>query len=449
MKERRIELFITGMTPEGFGVAREENGKVVFVPDAAIGDRLDVSVIKELKNSSIAKLNGIISPSPDRIDPDCAVCRKCGGCVFRHISYESELALKRGFVAEAFRRIGGEDIAVGDVISGGEYGYRNKVQYPLAPDENGNCAFGYYARRSHRIVPHEKCFLQDGIFDKIAAECCSEADRLGVKAYDEGTGSGVLRHLVMRRSRKGELSVCLVVNGKPDEKTVTLAKLIYDRFDCVTGVHLNRNDRRDNVIFGDRTLLIAGDGALSDTLCGKKFSLSPRAFYQVNAVMAEKLYEYAASLIGKKSGVLLDLYCGAGTVGICAAKESDRLFGVEIIPEAVENAFENARANGRTSENTFFVAGDAAVGVEECTKRFGRPDVITVDPPRKGLEKAVIETVVSAAPEKVIYISCDPATLARDCAIFAEKGYKTSFAQPFDLFPRTGHVETVVLMTKK
>lgn len=448
MKNDVITLDITDLTPEGFGVGRHEN-KVVFAADTAVGDRCEVLVMKELKSHSFARLVRIITPSADRTEPDCDVCRKCGGCSFRHISYEAELKLKRNIIAQAFSRIGGLDITVNETVSDCPDGYRNKVQYPFAPDGK-SIVFGYYAKRSHRIVTHSECKLQDIVFTEIASHCAKTAEKLGISAYDEEKGRGVLRHAVMRKNRAGEILLCLVV-GEKDKRLNALADSVTDAFDNVIGVHSNINKRRDNVIFGDETYKISGEDTLKDTLCGKTFELSPRAFYQVNAVMAEKLYNHAKSLIPKKDGgnIILDLYCGAGTIGLCVANKKDMLCGVEIIEPAVENARRNAILNGRTEENTLFVCGDASVGVSECKNKFGTPDTIIVDPPRKGLERQVIETVVNASPERVVYISCDPATLARDCKIFAEYGYVTAEATPFDLFPRTGHVETVCLLSRK
>jgi 23S rRNA (uracil1939-C5)-methyltransferase len=352
-------------------------------------------------------------------------------------------------VKQAFSRIGGLDLETKETAFGESEFYRNKVQYPFSVGKNGECIFGYYARHSHRIIGHSGCMLQDGIFEEIASFCAENANELRIKPYDESTGMGVLRHIVMRKNRIGEVLVCIVAKEK-DKKLPELGKRISERFKNVVGVHLNLNRRRDNVIFGDKTEKIVGRDVLTDTLCGKTFEISPRSFYQVNAPMAERLYERARDFVPERSrpSVILDLYCGAGTIGICVAKETDKLCGVEIIDSAVENAKKNAQLNGRTDENTLFVCGDASVGVEECKKRFGKPDVIIVDPPRKGLDRAVIDTVVNASPERVIYISCDPATLARDCKIFAELGYTTNQAEPFDLFPRTGHVETVVLLER-
>ncbi len=449
MKNDIITLEITDVTPEGFGVGRLD-GKVFFVADTAIGDKISALVLKELKNRSFAKVVEVITPSPDRIAADCAVSQKCGGCVFRHISYEAELRLKRNIVKQSFSRIGNIDITVNETVFGSPERYRNKVQYPFAPDENGKCAFGYYARRSHRIVSHGECLLQDKIFTELADFCAKTADSLYINAYDELTGRGVLRHIVMRKNRKGEILVCIVA-AKEDKKLQILAELMSERFKSVIGVHLNINKKRDNVIFGEVTKKLLGADALTDELCGKTFDVSPRAFYQVNAEMAEKLYNHAVKLASPKENgsIILDLYCGAGTIGLCVANKNDKLCGVEIIEAAIENAKQNSVRNGRNDENTLFVCGDANIGVQKCREKFGNPGIIIVDPPRKGLDRAVIETVVNASPEKIVYISCDPATLARDCAIFAENGYKTKEATPFDLFPRTGHVETVVCLSRE
>ena len=448
MKNDVIEIEITDITPEGFGVGRHD-GKVVFVADTAVGDKAGAIVMKELKNRSFAKVFEILSPSPDRIDSDCAVSRKCGGCAFRHISYEAEKALKRKFVGDAMKRIGNLDIEIKETVSANPENYRNKVQYPFSMGKNGECIYGYYARRSHRIIEYNGCKLQEPIFEQIASFTAETANKLFIPPYDETNGKGVLRHIVMRKNRKGEVLVCLVV-ARNNRKIPVLADAIAEKFGNIVGIHQNINKRRDNVIFGDETEKLVGAEVLRDTLCGKTFEISPRSFYQVNADMAEKLYTRAKELLNEreKPSIILDLYCGAGTIGLCVADEGDMLCGVEIIDSAVENANVNAKLNGRNEKNTLFVCGDASLGVNECKKKFGTPDTIIVDPPRKGLEKEVIETVVNASPKQVLYISCDPATLARDCKIFAEYGYKTDKAEPFDLFPRTGHVETVVLLER-
>lgn len=449
MKNDVVQLNITDITPEGFGVGRID-GKVVFVADTAVGDVIDAIILKELKNHSFAKVKEIITPSPDRILSDCAVSQKCGGCVFRHISYDAELKLKRNIVKQAFSRIANMDIEVGETVFSTPELYRNKVQYPFARSSDGKCIFGYYARRSHRIIENDFCPLQDEIFGEIARFCAHPADIEHIPAFDELQGKGVLRHIVMRKNRKGEILVTLVV-FKEYKNLEKLCNKISERFENVVGVHININKKRDNVIFGDETKKIVGANALKDILCGKTFEISPRSFYQVNAEMAEKLYNRAKELAfdDEKAKIVLDLYCGIGSVGLSLVRENDKLCGVEIIEDAVENARKNAKLNGRSTENTLFVCGDAEIGVNECRNKFGNPEIIIVDPPRKGLELSVIKTVVDANPEKIVYISCDPATLARDCALFAESGYVTNNATPFDLFPRTGHVESVVCLTRK
>ena len=449
MKNDIVRINITDVTPEGFGVGRID-GKVIFVGDTAVGDEIDARILKETKSHSFGKIENIIARSEDRIPSACPVSSKCGGCAFQHISYEAELKLKRNFVKQAFNRIGGIEIKVNETVCHSPEKYRNKVQYPFGSGGGGKCLFGYYARNSHRIVGHEKCALQADPFTEIASFCAETAENLFIKAYDEETAKGVLRHIVMRKNRKGEFSVCLVV-AERNKKLEILAEKLKAAFDQIIGIHININKRRDNVIFGNETYRLLGEETLRDTLCGRIFEISPRAFYQVNAEMAEKLYNHAKALAHseKENNIILDLYCGAGTIGICLADEKDRLCGVEIIPDAVENAKKNAVVNGRTEENTLFVCGDASLGVDECKKRFGTPDVIIVDPPRKGLDRSVIETVVNSGCNRVVYISCDPATLARDCGIFAELGFTTNEATPFDLFPRTGHVETVVALNKK
>lgn len=449
MKNDIVRLEITDITPEGFGVGRF-CGKVVFVPNTAVGDIIDARILKEAKSHSFGKIENLVAPSRDRIEALCPVSEKCGGCCFSHISYEAELKLKQNFVKQAFARIGGIEVKVNETVYGLPAEYRNKVQYPFGRAEGQKCIFGYYARNSHRIVRHEGCALQSGIFTEIASFCAETAEKLFIKAYDEESAKGILRHIVMRKSRKGELSVCLVV-AEHNKKLNILAEEIKNRFPQITGIHINLNKRRDNVIFGEETFCVLGEETLKDDLCGRVFEISPRAFYQVNAEMAEKLYNQAHILAHtqKESNIILDLYCGAGTIGLSAANEADKLCGVEIIPDAVENARKNAILNGRTEENTLFVCGDASLGVAECKKRFGTPDVIIVDPPRKGLDREVIEAVASSGCNKVVYISCDPATLARDCGIFATHGYFTNEATPFDLFPRTGHVETIVCLNKQ
>ncbi len=449
MKNETVTLNITDLTPEGSGVGRHD-GKVFFVPLTAPQDECEVLILKENSSVTYGKLTKLLTPSPLRQKNDCSCFEKCGGCTLRHISYEAELELKQNFVKNAMTRIGGFDCRVLPTVFGDERRYRNKIQYPIGRDRDGNPVFGYYARRSHRIVPHGECLLQESIFCRIAECFCALCKEHGIKAYDEETSKGTVRHLVMRKNQKDEILLCIVAKNISAPKWRSLAAELMDRFDCITGIHLNKNDKATNVIFGEETVCLMGKKMLEDTLMGRDFFLSPRAFYQVNPKMTEKLYTIAKEKAElKKTDVVLDLYCGVGTVGLCVAGNENKLCGVEIIPEAVDDARRNAKKNGRSDKDTLFVCGDAAIGVRECAKKFGPPDVVLVDPPRKGLSPEVVKTILDAYPKKIVYISCNPATLARDCKLMAEAGYVLGDVTPVDMFPRTGHVESVVCLTRR
>ncbi len=447
-KNDLITLSITDINPDGNGVGRAENGEVVFVPLTAPGDLAKVKIIKCAKNYFVGRLEELISPSPLRVEPDCPAYHRCGGCVYRHLSEEAELQVKKQTVENAFKRIGHLEVTVADTVSFGFSNYRNKVVYPLGRNNNGDLTFGYYARHTHAIVEHETCPLQEDLFSEIAMFHVKQSERHHIPVWNEQTGKGVLRHIAMRKNRKDEYFVCFAA-AKTFPKAKLLAEELMEAFPQVIGVALNINPKGDNVIFGSETLHLAGETTLQDTLCGKEFSISPTAFYQVNPECTEALYQKAAELANlPENGVLLDLYCGAGTIGLSMAGESNKLCGVEIIPEAVENAKINAKANKRGESNTLFLCGDASLGVEACKKAFGAPDVILVDPPRKGLSDEVIKTLLEVAPKKIIYISCNPATLAANCEKLSYT-YGIGEVTPFNMFPRTGHVESIVCLTKK
>ncbi|MCH5182809.1 MAG: 23S rRNA (uracil(1939)-C(5))-methyltransferase RlmD [Oscillospiraceae bacterium] len=451
-KNKLFSVEITGINPDGNGVGRLEDGMVVFVPLTAPGDRVQVRIIKETKTYAIGRPEELLRPSQVRKDPGCPVYQRCGGCVFRHLRREAEHDIQRELVVNAFQRIGHLDVPVEPTVSVNEERYRNKVVYPLCEPEPGRAAFGYYARHSHAVVEHTDCPLQDGIFARIAMFHVKQIVEQHVPVWNEKRGTGVLRHLMMRKNRAGEVSVCMVA-AKPFPQAEFMAQALLRAFPEVIGVSLNLNPEAGNTILGRETRCLVGEPTLRDHLCGKRFSLSPTAFYQVNAACAEELYRKAAELAAvPENGVLLDLYCGAGTVGLTMVNDEQKLFGVEVVPEAVENARKNASDNGRTAENTQFVCGDASLGVQRCTEVFGKPDVIVVDPPRKGLSPEVISTLLTAAPERIVYISCNPATLAANCASLCDPQndvcYHVVTAIPFDMFPSTGHVETVALLER-
>lgn len=447
-----IRLTITGMTAEGSGVGRHE-GFAVFVEGAAPGDVIDAHVLKVKKTYGFAKIKKIITPSPDRIESDCPVFARCGGCVYRHISYEAEKRIKQQRVQDAFERIAGESFRINDIIGADETCfYRNKAQYPITRVD-GKTLIGFYSQRSHRVVDISSCRIQPEKFSEITEAVRAWADRYDIGAYDEKTGKGLLRHLYLRASEGcREIMACLVTNGSFLPKAGELWEALSPT--GVTGLVMNVNREDTNVILGDKCVTLYGKGYITDTLLGTSFDISPLAFYQVNRVQAEKLYlkaaEYAAVAPDTR---LLDLYCGVGTIGLTMAGQVKKLTGVEIVPEAIADAKKNAEKNGIT--NAEFICGDAARAAAELGRRGELPDVIITDPPRKGCDPSLIETISAMAPERVVYVSCDPGTLARDCAAFREKGYvipqKDGLAAvtPVDMFPGTKHVETVCLLSRQ
>ncbi|MFR8002269.1 MAG: 23S rRNA (uracil(1939)-C(5))-methyltransferase RlmD [Hydrogeniiclostridium sp.] len=463
-KNDSIELFITGYTAEGSGVGRffpeentgenslpdKEGGIAVFVPGAAKGDRLRVRIVKTAKTYAFGRLEEILIPSQDRVEPGCLVSTQCGGCVFRHISYEAELKAKEERVREAAVRIGGIDGALVGPILGAPSPerYRNKAQFPIGEDRDGNLILGFYAHHSHRIVPCEDCLLQPEVFCR-AMECLKTwRKRSGASVYDENTGKGLLRHLYLRRGEKtGEVMVCLVCNGERIPCEEEWVDLLRRELPGLASVLININREKTNVVLGRRCRTLWGKGTITDVLCGLSFELSPLSFYQVNPLQTERLYGEAAryaALTGEET--LLDLYCGTGTIGLSMAAGAGCVIGAEIVAPAVENARENARRNG--IENAEFLCGDAAEAAKTLEKRGIRPHVIVLDPPRKGCSPELIETVSRMGPRRVVYVSCDPATLARDIKLFDGFSYKVQAVTPVDMFPRTGHVESVALLVK-
>ena len=443
------EAEVTGYTAEGAGVVRVD-GVPVFVPGTAQGDRLRVRIVKSLKSYAFGRIEEILSPSSDRIPEDCPVARQCGGCVFRHISYEAELRAKEQRVRDALSRIGGfSELPVLPILGAAQPDrYRNKAQFPIGSDGRGGLVFGFYAPHSHRIVACEDCLLQPAEFTRAMEAVRRWQAETGETVYDEGTGRGVLRHLYLRKGfASGQVMVCIVANAKALRGEERLCDLLRESAPGLSGVLLNVNREDTNVVLGRKNRVLWGSETLTDTLCGLRFSLSPHSFYQVNRDQAERLYAVAAddaALTGEET--LLDLYCGAGTIGLSMAAKAKRLIGVEIVEDAVKNARANAAANG--VKNAEFFCGDAAEAAAMLRGRGEAPDVVVLDPPRKGCGEELVSIVAQMAPSRVVYVSCDPATLARDLTWFAARGYAPQKAQPVDLFPRTHHVETVVLLSK-
>ncbi len=448
-KNQLVELTITGMTAEGNGVGRTEDGAVIFVSKTAVGDHIRCRITKVEKNFAYGIVEELLVSSPDRCgDTGCDVYGKCGGCVYRHVTYDAELRYKAKRVEDAFTRIAGLSPTFHPILASPAVdGYRNKAQYPVTGDSSAP-VIGFFAPRSHRVIEQRRCALQPTVFGDILDAVADWMAQSGAMPYDETTKTGLVRHIYLRQATKtDQLMVCLVcTSGKLPNVPLLIDRL--RAFDNVTSICVNINRRDTNVILGDDTFPLWGEIAITDELCGLKFQLSPRSFYQVNRDQAERLYGAAADAADlKEDDILLDLYCGTGTIGLSMAHRVKTLIGVEIVAPAVEDAKRNAARNG--IENARFLCADAAKAASQLEKEGIRPTVVIVDPPRKGCDKALIETIARMSPDRVVYVSCDPATLARDCAVFAECGYTVTDVTPVDMFPRTSHVETVVLLSRE
>ena len=446
-KNDKIELIIESVTSEGSGLGRY-NGIAVFVRGTVPGDRIIAHIIKVSKNYAVGIIDEIIEPSSQRIEPDCLVAQKCGGCSFRNMTYEEELRFKLSRVQDAINRIGHIDFSVERIIGADNTDfYRNKAQYPVFI-ENGELTAGFYAYKSHRIIPCKDCRLQPPEFEKGIAAFEKWVKKNNVTSFDEKTGKGLLRHIYFRKAfGTGEIMACAVINGNDIPDTDHLVAELRQAFDDLKSVVININKKNTNVILGNQTKTVWGSDRICDILLGKKFVISPQSFYQVNHDQCEKLYsvvgEYA-DLNGSET--VVDLYCGAGTIGLTLADKCKELVGIEIEPSAIENAKENAKING--IENASFICSDAFDGAKEIKKRGLKPDLVIVDPPRKGCQKELFDVIENMGANRMIYVSCDSATLARDLAILKEKDYHPQNITAVDMFPRTPHVETVVSLNK-
>ena len=442
-KNQEHTVTIEGYGEGGMGVARID-GRVVFVHGALRGEKCRVLILKTLKSVAFAKVLEVIEPSSERITPDCPYFPRCGGCTYRHIRYEEELRLKKQRVQDNLSRIGGSDVTVEEILGARDtLRYRNKAQYPVSKDG----AVGFYRARTHEVIECEHCLLVKPEADAAAEALREYMQSCRVAGYDEKTGRGLVRHLYIRSNAAGESLVCVLVNGDKLPKEDRLVTLLRDACPKCTGIVLGTNTKKGNVILGDRYRTLWGSDRLEDTLCGKTFRLSVPSFYQVNRVQAERLYAKAiefAGLTGQET--VLDLYCGAGTITLALSDHAKKVLGAEIVPEAIDDARENAARNG--VKNTEFFCGDASDVAKKLARENLRPDVITVDPPRKGLAADVVESIAEMQPGRVVYVSCDSATMARDVKRLADLGYTAQRACAVDMFPRADHVETVCLLSK-
>lgn len=443
-KNQEHTVTIEGYGEGGMGVARID-GRVVFVHGALRGEKCRVLILKTLKSVAFAKVLEVIEPSSERITPDCPYFPRCGGCTYRHIRYEEELRLKRQRVQDNLSRIGGSDVTVEEILGARDtLRYRNKAQYPVSKDG----AVGFYRARTHEVIECEHCLLVKPEADAAAEALREYMQSCRVAGYDEKTGRGLVRHLYIRSNAAGESLVCVLVNGDKLPKEDRLVTLLRDACPKCTGIVLGTNTKKGNVILGDRYRTLWGSDRLEDTLCGKTFRLSVPSFYQVNRVQAERLYAKAiefAGLTGQET--VLDLYCGAGTITLALSDHAKKVLGAEIVPEAIDDARENAARNG--VKNVEFFCGDASDVAKKLARENLRPDVITVDPPRKGLAADVVESIAEMQPGRVVYVSCDSATMARDVKRLADLGYTAQRACAVDMFPRADHIETVVLLSQQ
>ena len=443
-KNKIYETIITDYTAEGQGVARIE-GCAVFIPNAIVGEKCLVRIEKVGKTWAAGKMTEILERSPHRVNRECPVAKLCGGCDFWHMDYEEECRLKADRVRQALNRIGGENLEDIPLLAAPTcYGYRNKAQYPVASQKNKVYA-GFFKAGTHQVIANERCLILPEETDRIKAVVENYVNHYKVSAYDETTHAGLLRHIYVRKGTVSrQILVCLVVNGRKLPKPEALIGKLKE-IPGFTTLVLSVNTRQGNAVLGDEFITLYGPGYIEDTLCGLTFRLSPRSFYQVNHHQAQRLYEAAITQAQiTKEDLVLDLYCGVGTITLCMAKAAGKVIGVEVIDQAVQDAKDNAKRNG--IENAEFLCADAGKAALQLEEQGIRPDVVVVDPPRKGLNSDAIEALAKMSPRRIVYVSCDPATLARDVALLKERGYRLKNAMAADLFPRCAHVESIVCL---
>ena len=451
-KNQILTLRIERLSSDGSGVAHSADGEAVFVPGTAPGDEARVRIVKDCGRYAFGILDELLTPSPDRIPVDCPVAGPCGGCSLRHLDYAAELRAKQESVLDAFRRIGGLEVPVLDILPSPEVDrYRNKVQFPVGVDKNCAPCIGFYAGRTHRIVPCPDCKLQPGVLNEIGNVLCAFFAQQGIRPYDEQSGKGLVRHIFLRRGAHSEqIMVCLVCTRAKLPHAEQLCTVLRGQFPAISTILLNVNAKNTNVILGSENHILYGPGYIEDTLCGVPVRLGPLSFYQVNTLAAEQLYGVAAQYAQlTPDDTLLDLYCGMGTIGLSMAEQCRELIGVEIVPEAIESAKANAARMGEAvaAKSRFFCA-DAGQAATQLAAEGLHPDIVMLDPPRKGCDEATLSAVVRMAPRRVVYVSCNPATAARDAAWLEQNGYHAEKVQPMDLFPRTKHCECVIALSK-
>ncbi len=453
-KNETAELTISTLASDGEGIGRID-GFPVFVKDSVPGDRCSVRITKVKKNMAYGKILQILTPSPHRVVPECPIAVRCGGCSLQSMDYEEELRFKEERVRECLRRIGGipeeEILRAAEPILAAEnpFRYRNKAQYPIGRDRNGEIRAGFYARGSHEIIPCTDCLLSPPEFADILKCFTDHMKKYGIDPYDEKTGKGIVRHLMLRKAFSTGQIMAVPVLTKASLKHSEELLSAWEELGVTTAV-LNVNPEVTNVILGKQNITLFGKGYIEDELCSLTFRISPLSFYQVNPVQAAKVYETAfeyAALTGKEE--VWDVCCGIGTISLLMARRAGKVHGIEIVPEAVRDAGINAEKNG--IKNAVFTAAPAEKFLPEQIREKDRPEnlVVILDPPRSGMEKEALLSVIEISPERIVYVSCDPATLARDLKLLCGAGYRLERFRPADQFSRTSHVETVCLLEKK
>lgn len=453
-KNQCFETQIIDNGYQGEGIAKIDNFPV-FIPGGIKGEKVEIKILKVLSNYAYGKIIKIIEPSPYRKEADCMEFSKCGGCNLRHMDYNYTLTLKKANVENCLYKALNRKVKVNDVIGmNNPMHYRNKLQFPVGEDSAGNVVIGVYSERTHNIVPVTNCYIQNEECNKIANDVLEFLRKNKISAYNEKTLKGTVRHIIVRMGIKTqEALLTIVINDDGLKNEKELITYLIDKHPCIKAIVKNYNTKNTNVILGNKTEVIYGDGYIYDILCGYKFKISPLSFYQVNPIQTEILYNKAIEFaIGNTTEselnktTALDLYCGIGTIGLCSSKHFKKVYGIEIIKQAIEDAKENARINNIS--NAEFYAGDVEEVLPEILKNIeNKPETVFVDPPRKGLDSKTIEVLKILEPKKIVYISCNPATLARDLKELEEK-YVIGEVQPVDMFPYTSHIECVVMLTK-
>ncbi len=443
VKNQDLELTIDGMTNEGQGVAHMD-GVAFFVPETVVGETVLAHIIKVEKRYCIAKALEIRTPAPERVRPRCEAYPLCGGCTLQHMSYAEQLEQKRQFVVDALERLGGLSGVTVEPVLGMEdpWRYRNKGSFPFGTSD-GTAAFGFFAPRSHRLIPLFDCPIQSEQITRTARAVAAWANQNRISVYDETTGTGSLRACMVRVTADNRIMAVVVTKGKLPQEEALKRKLSF-----VDSLYHNRNDQQTNVLMGDSFRLLSGEPTLNETQCGLSFSVSPQSFLQVNPIQTERLYRTAIEYLAPKSTeTIFDLYCGIGTISLQIAKQAGHVVGIECVPEAIEDAKQNAARNNLT--NADFVCDVSEHALPKLLKIGTRPDAIVLDPPRKGCEPQVLDAILKSSAARVVYVSCNPATLARDLNVLTDGGFVVQKVQPVDMFPHTAHVESVVKLIRQ